>query len=95
MKDKNIVRYSRNNLPKDTESDMARVKAMTEEEIEQAALSDPDAQPADDAFLERATILVSVPMDRETFEWYQGKGSDVGTVLSAALREYKDAHLSS
>ena len=95
MREENIVKYTRDNLPEDTETDLERVKAMTEEEIERAARSDPDAQPADDAFLARATVVVSVPMDQETFKWYQGQGDDVEAAVSAALREYKEAHLSS
>jgi hypothetical protein len=39
-----IVRYSRDNLPP-SETDWAKVKAMTEEEILKRALADPDAQP--------------------------------------------------
>ena len=39
-----VVRYSRDNLPPD-KTDWERVKAMTDEEVIAAALSDPDAQP--------------------------------------------------
>jgi hypothetical protein len=39
-----IVRYSRDNLPP-SETDWAKVKAMTEEEILARALAGPDAQP--------------------------------------------------
>ena len=39
-----IVRYTRDNLPPD-KTDWARLKAMTEEEINAAALSDPDNPP--------------------------------------------------
>ena len=45
MNEENIVRYSRDNLPKDTKTDWARLAAMTEEEIEANALSDPDNLP--------------------------------------------------
>lgn len=95
MKDENIVRYTRDNLPEDTETDVERVASMTEEEIEQAARSDPDAQPTDEAFLARATVLVSVLMDQETFRWLQSQGDDVEATVSAALRAYREAHLSS
>ncbi|MEK7814433.1 MAG: hypothetical protein AAB291_00800, partial [Chloroflexota bacterium] len=57
MKEEHIVRYSRDNLPKDTRTDWARVDAMTEEEIDAAARSDPDAQPTDDAFWEEAVLV--------------------------------------
>ena len=95
MKDGNIVRYTRDSLPKDTETDLERVKAMTEEEIEQAARSDPDAQPTDDAFLARTTVVVSVPMDQEMFEWYQSQGDDVEATVSAVLRKHREMHLPS
>jgi putative transcriptional regulator len=39
-----FVRYSSNNLPPG-KTDWAKVKAMTDEEVHAAALSDPDAQP--------------------------------------------------
>ncbi len=95
MRDENIVRYTRDNLPEDTETDLERVKAMTEEEIEQAARSDPDAQPTDDAFLAQATVVVSVPMDQEMFKWYQSQGDDVKATVSAVLRKYRETHLPS
>ena len=41
MRDENIVRYARDKLPEDTEMDLEQVKAMTEEEIEEAVRSDP------------------------------------------------------
>ena len=47
MSEENIVRYTRENLPKDTRTDWARLRAMTEEEIEANALSDPDNPPID------------------------------------------------
>ena len=39
-----MVRYSRDSLPPD-QTDLARVEALTDEEVTAAALSDPDAQP--------------------------------------------------
>ena len=57
MSEERIVRYSRDKLPKDGQTDWARVKAMTEEEIDAAARSDPDAQPTDAAFWEDAVVV--------------------------------------
>jgi hypothetical protein len=70
-KNANIVRYTRDNLPEDTESDLERVESMTESEIEQAARSDPDAPPADDKFLSQVNIVLSVPLDQDTFKLRQ------------------------
>lgn len=40
-----IVRYSGDDLPPDDETDWAKAMAMTDEEIHERALADPDAQP--------------------------------------------------
>ncbi len=50
-----IVRYRRdpNNLPQFTDEELARLDAMTEEEIEANALSDPDNPPLTDEELAR------------------------------------------
>lgn len=50
MKEKNTLRYSLDNLPKDSQTDWEHIKNMTESEIEEAAASDEDAQPTDEAF---------------------------------------------
>ena len=50
VKEKNTLRYSPNNLPKDSQTDWERVKNMTESEIEAAAASDADAQPTAETF---------------------------------------------
>ena len=41
MNEETIVRYSWDNVPEDDRTDWARLKAMTEEEIEAAAWSGP------------------------------------------------------
>ena len=91
MKEKNIVRYTRDQLPEDTESDMARVKSMTETDVEKAARSDPDAQPTDAEFLSRAQIVLPVPLDQDTFRWYQSRGENVEATVRSVLQEYKEA----
>ena len=90
MKEKNIVRYTRDQLPEDTESDMARVKSMTEADIEKAARSDPDAQPTDAKFLSRAQIVLPIPLDQDTFRWYQSREENVETTILSVLQEYKE-----
>lgn len=91
MKEKNIVRYTRDQLPEDTESDMARVESMTEADIEKAARSDPDAQPTDAKFLSRAQIVLPISLDQDTFRWYQSRGENVETTILSVLQEYKKA----
>ena len=92
MKEENIVRYTRDHLPEDTESDMARVESMTEADIEEAARSDPDAQPTDDKFLSKAQIVLSIPLDQDTFKWYQSRGKNIETTVRSVLHEYKKMH---
>ena len=58
---KNSLRYSLNNLPKDSHTDWERVKNMTESEIEAAAASDVDAQPTDESFWANAEIMMPQP----------------------------------
>ena len=59
-----VTTYSDNssdNLPKDTQTDWEKVKNMTESEIEEAAASDPDAQPTDEAFWKDAHVVMPQP----------------------------------
>jgi hypothetical protein len=60
MDEENIVRYTSEqlrNLP-DTETDWARVNAMTDEEIERNALEDPDAPPVTEQQLKNAVWVI-------------------------------------
>jgi uncharacterized protein (DUF4415 family) len=99
MKEEHIVRYSRDKLPKDTRTDWARVDAMTEEEIDAAARSDPDAQPTDDAFWEDAVLvfpskhLVCIRIDRDVLDWFRGQGRGYQTRMNAVLRSYMEAQV--
>jgi uncharacterized protein (DUF4415 family) len=74
---------------------MIRVNNLTDEEIERAALADPDAQPLDRAFLNHAQIVISFPVDQETLKWYQSQGKNMEILLQEALKSYKEMHLSS
>ncbi len=58
-----IVRYSRENLATDL-TDWAKVKAMTEEEIMEAALSGPNAQPLTPEQLPRMKRASDVPPEK-------------------------------
>jgi uncharacterized protein (DUF4415 family) len=97
MSEERIVRYTRDNLPKDTQTDWARVDAMTEAEIDAAARSDPDAQPTDAAFWEDAVLvfpskhLVCIRIDRDVLDWFRGQGRGYQTRMNAVLRSYMDA----
>ena len=101
MNEENIVRYSRDNLPKDTKTDWARLAAMTEEEIEANALSDPDNLPIDftdpDIWQRSATFfhprgLVRLNLDPDILAWFQERGADFRTVIGAVLQAYMETH---
>lgn len=81
MKEENILRYTLEeleNIPDET--DWERVNKMTDEEVESAALSDPDAQPLTEAELNqfKRTIYVNgekVWEDSKTIgEWFAERG---------------------
>ena len=60
-----VTTYSDNssdNLPKDTQTDWDNEsRNMTEAEIDEAAASDPDAQPTDEAFWKDAQVVIPQP----------------------------------
>jgi uncharacterized protein (DUF4415 family) len=101
MSEERIVRYSRDNLPKDTQTDWARVDTMTEEEIEAAARSDPDAQPTDADFWEDAVLvfpskhMVCLRIDRDILDWFRSQGKGYQTRMNAVLRAYMEAQIKS
>jgi uncharacterized protein (DUF4415 family) len=99
MNEEHIVRYTRDNLPKDTQTDWARVDAMTEEEIDAAARSDPDAQPIDEDMWEDAVLvfpgkqLVCIRIDRDVLDWFRSQGRGYQTRMNAVLRSYMEAQV--
>ena len=58
MSKEHIVRYSRSELPEDTGTDRDRWEAISEEEINEAAASDPDAQPTNADFWKDAKVVM-------------------------------------
>ena len=81
-------------LKKQTETDYARLEAMTDEEIDIS-----DIPPLDESFFANATlrmpkdkISVIVNVDRETSEWYETQGEERQNLMSAALLIYAEAH---
>ena len=83
-------------------TDWARVDAMTEEEIEAAALSDPDAQPMDvDApdFWDEAVVvipsrnLVCLRIDLDVLHWFQSQGKGFQARMNSVLRAHMEAQI--
>jgi uncharacterized protein (DUF4415 family) len=81
-------------------SDWARVVAMSDDEITANALSDPDAQPLDEAFWRTAKILtppalgkkhIGLRLDADVLEWFRAQGRGWQTHMNAVLRAYYEA----
>ncbi len=99
MKDKNIVRYTRHTLPKGT-TDWKRVKATSEEDIETAAQSDPDAPLWTDEMF--ASAVLHIPhkkisthlyLDQDIVTWFKLGGKGYQTRINAVLKSYVSKHM--
>ena len=95
---KRIVRYTLSSSRRG-KTDWARVRAMTDEEIEAAARSDPDAQLTDAEFWKEAKLVmperkqsVTLRLDKDVLEWFKAQGSRYQSRMNAVLRSYMQAH---
>ena len=98
MSEERIIRRSSSDL-RTGKTDWARLKALTEEEIDEAARSDPDAQPTDDEFWKGAALVmpetkqpVSIRLDRDVLDWFRKDGRGYQTRMNAVLRSYMNAN---
>jgi uncharacterized protein (DUF4415 family) len=97
MSEEHIVRRKLSEL-RQGKTDWARVNAMTEEEIDAAARSDPDAQPTNEAFWEDAGLvfpskkLVCIRIDQDVLDWFRSQGRGYQTRMNAVLRTYMEVH---
>ena len=105
MKKENIVRYTSEEIEKqlaegEGKTDWKRVDAMTEEEIHEAALSDPDAQPTDYEFWENAKVVtpdmrakkqLTIRVDMDVYEWFKATGRGYQTLMNNVLKSYVEA----
>ena len=96
-KDEHIVRYTRETVPKG-KTDWERLRRMTDEEIEQAASSDPDAPPTDFEFWQDAQVVrpreterVTLRLDREVLDFFRRQGRGYQSRMNAVLQAYVDA----
>lgn len=94
----NIVRVSAKDL-KPGGTDWARVDALTDEQIEAAIASDPDAAPILDEEWFRNAVLVqpgkvatSIRIDDDVMGWFREQGKGWQTRMNAVLRAYAKAH---
>lgn len=79
-------------------TDWGRMERMTEEEIEEAALSDADASPmtGNDAWwkdrLLSGKAQVTIRLDQDLLQWLKMQGKGYQTRINAILRQYMNAH---
>lgn len=91
-----IVRYSRENMPA-SETDWARLDAMTEAEVDANALSDPDNQPWTAEELAIAELImpaeggkeaVYLRLDSEVLAYFKARGPKYQSRINAVLLGY-------
>ncbi len=77
-----------------SETDWARIDAMTDETIDTS-----DIPPLPKTFFERAvvrmprqTIPITLQIDPEVLAWFQAQGAEYEQRINAALRIYAEAH---
>ena len=102
MKKENIVSYTSENMPPDTKTDWKRINAMTDDEIENNALQDPDAPPINEEQWKNAVLVVpdeegkeriALWIDKDVLRHF-GKGTKgYQKRLNAALRKIMVAEL--
>lgn len=82
------------NLNKKSQTDWARIDAMTDDEIDTS-----DIPELDDEFFAKAELRmpknktsVMLSVDSEVLEWFEDQGSEFQYRINAALKIYADAH---
>ena len=85
---------SASNLKRPSETDWAKVEAMTDEEIDTS-----DVPSLDEAFFANAKLRmpkgkvpVVISVDADVVEWFKAQGDEYQKLLNAALRIYAEAH---
>ena len=97
MNARHTARRSTTSRAKST-TDWARVDALTEPRIDEAARADPDALPTDAAFWRDAKLVmperkvpVSLRIDRDVVDWFKSHGRGYQSRINAVLRSYMNA----
>ena len=97
MSEEHVVRYSRGEPPENTRTDWERLEAMSEEEINEAAASDPDAQPTDADFWKDATVVmpkrkqpITLRVDQDVLAFFKEGGAGYQTRINAVLRAFME-----
>ena len=90
------VKYTRSEL--DTlpdETDWERVDALTDEEIDAAASSDPDDPPTDASFWKDATVVMPenmVVVDADLLAWFKAQTPDYEARINVVLRSHVEVN---
>ena len=81
-----------------TRTDWRRLRAISDEEIHQAVVADPDAKPTDEAFWETARVVVPRPkesvtmrLDADLIDWFRRRRGYQARINSI-LRAYMNGH---
>jgi uncharacterized protein (DUF4415 family) len=81
-----------------SETDWARLDAMTEEEIDRNAADDPDNPPMTEEEWARARVVwpqgkapVTLRLDKDIIAWFKGRGRGYQTRINAVLRSFVEA----
>ena len=83
--------------PIKSKTDQKKLRAMSEQKIEKAAMSDPDAQPLGEEFWADAEITrpgrspVYMNLDSDVVAWFRAKGRGYQAHMNAVLRHYMNA----
>ena len=97
MKEQNTsVKYTRSEIDAlPDETDWERVDALTDEDIDAAASSDPDAPPTDADFWKDATVVMpenTVIVDADLLAWFKARNPDYEAQINAVLRSHVEAN---
>jgi len=82
---------------KKTRTDWARVDAMTEQEVEANAASDPDNPPWTEHMIAQARMVdpgkqaLSIRLDRDIIDFFKHEGPGYQSRINAVLRTYVSA----
>ena len=90
-----IVEYPNGKLERrKSETDWARVDALTDEQIEESVRDDPDAVPLDFSWDQAVLVIppkkkaISIRVDEDVLDYFKGEGAGYQRRMNAVLRSY-------
>ncbi len=104
MSARNIVKRTRSKRKSaEPRTDWARLRAMTDRDIERAVRDDPDAAPIlNRRWLRNAKLImpierkprvaISLRVERDVIEWFKALGGPYQSRMHAVLKAFVDAH---